>query len=397
MKILIVSNLYYPTIFGGAEMSVQKVAESLLTGGHAVVVATLNPKGRYEVAEVNGVRVHYLPNRNIYFFGLPKKRSTASKLLWHGVDTYNPLVAALLGKVLDAERPDVVNTHNLAGFSISVWGAVKKRGLPLVHTVRDHYLLCPRSMFSHGRICQAQCTACRIYGWPRQKQSRLVDAVIGITQNVLDRACHHGCFPEAERMVVYNAFEPQTDNGAHRNGGNGTVHFGYIGRLHPSKGVEVLIRSFLELPDGQAKLLIAGRGTSEYEDSLHSLISGHPAIRMLGFVEPSEFFSQVDVSVVPSLWAEPAGRVVLESMGHRIPVIGSCCGGIAEQMGNGTGWVFDPDDPGGLTRALQCAIESRDGFAAIGERANKRIGHFSTEAMLRGYLRAFSCAIEKNS
>lgn len=397
LKVLVVSSLYYPNVVGGAEMSTQKVAESLTARGHGVVVATLNPRKQHEVAEVNGVRVHYLPVKNLYFPNAPGKRAPI-KALWHAVDSYNPFMAASLGRILDTERPDVVNTHNICGFSASVWRAVKKRHLPLVHTVRDHYLVCSRSMMFHrGEVCSSLCLGCRVYRQPRQKLSRLVDVAIGISRSVLEISCQYGCFPESEKMVVYNAFDPVTGNGALRVEKNGAVRFGYIGRLHPSKGTDMLVRSFLELPDGKAKLLIAGKGSPEYEDDLRRLINGQPAIQMLGFVAASDFLPQVDVSVVPSLCQEAAGRVVLESMAHCIPVIGSCRGGISEQMGEGTGWFFDPDEPGALTQAMRQAIDSPGELKAMGEHAGERARHFSTEAMVNGYLQAYTDAIERSN
>jgi glycosyltransferase involved in cell wall biosynthesis len=397
MKILIVSNLYYPNIFGGAERSAQNTAESLVACGHEVVVATLNPKGRYETTEVKGVRVHYLPNRNIYFFGAPKRRRAAAKILWHGLDTYNPVMASLLGDTLDAERPDVVNTHNLAGFSVSAWHTVKKRRLPLVHSIHDLSLLCPRSMFSRGKLCQTQCTACRIYSWPKMQLSGLVDVVTAASRKVLDRHYRYGSFPQSEKIVVYSAFGPTQTNGAHNWESNGTLKFGYLGRLHPSKGIDLLIRSFLELPDGEAKLLMAGKGSPEYEDHLRRLINGHPAIQMLGFVASSEFLSQVDVSVVPSLCYDCAPLAILESMAHHRPLIGARRGGIPELMGEGTGWVFDPDDPGALVRTMRRALESRKELATIGDRAAERARQFSLETMMKGYIQAYANAIDRNN
>src|SRR5690348_5947346 len=108
MKVLIVSNLYYPNGIGGAEKVAQSLAEGLLARGHEPVVATLSPDKRRKEDTVNGVPVHYLPVKNLYVPGEQKQRSTAVKMLWHTVDTYNPFMADFLGRVLDTERPDVV-------------------------------------------------------------------------------------------------------------------------------------------------------------------------------------------------------------------------------------------------------------------------------------------------
>lgn len=396
MKVLIVASRYYPNIFGGGEIVAQMLAEALVARGHEVVVATLNPEKRYEVAEVSGVRVHYLPVRNLYFFPYPSTRPAAVRAIWHAVDSYNPFMAVSLGRILDIERPDVVNTHSLDGFSASAWRAVRKRHLPLVHTLHSHYLLCSRStMFHNGKVCTKLCTACRIYSRPRRNLSNLVDVATGTSFKILERHIQYGCFSESEKMVVYSAFEPPHGNGTNGPRENGHLRFGYLGRLDPSKGADLLIRSFLELPAGRAELLIAGRGTPEYEDHLRRLIDGNPAVNILGFVSPFDLLSRVDVAVVPSLCHDCAPLSVLESMGHRLPIIGSCRGGIPELMGEGTGWVFDPDEPEALTRALHRAIESRGELRAMSERAVERSKQFSTDAMVNGYLKAYDDAVQK--
>ena len=61
------------------------------------------------------------------------------------------MAARRIGKILDAETPDVVNTHNVCGFSLAAWREVKRRRVRLVHTLHDCYLLCSRSvLFRNG-------------------------------------------------------------------------------------------------------------------------------------------------------------------------------------------------------------------------------------------------------
>lgn len=174
------------------------------------------------------------------------------------------------------------------------------------------------------------------------------------------------------------------------------MRFGFLGRLDPVKGVELLLRSFLQLPAGQAELVLAGRGSPDYEDQLKGLVDGRPGVHWLGFVRPDELFRRTDVLVVPSLWEEPAGMVVSEALSRGRPVIGSRRGGIPELLGEGTGWTFDPDEPGGLTQALRLAVESRRELPLMGERAARWALQFSNESMLDGYLRAYLLAIDKS-
>lgn len=395
MKILIVSNLYYPNGIGGAEKVAQGLAEGLLARGHEAVVATLSPDKRSNVDTVNGVRVYYLPVKNLYMPGEAKRRTTAAKILWHAVDTYNPFMSKSLRRVLELEHPDVVNTHNVQGFSVSVWRAAKKRGLPVVHTAHGVDHLCPRGMMHNGQACFSVCPECRAYSRPRASLSRNVDVLTGVSRFVVETYRRYGCFPSARQMVIYNCCGSSPSGSGPARARNGIFRFGFLGRLHRTKGVHFLIRSFLGLPAGQAELLVGGQGTPEYESELRRIAGGHPGIHWLGFVRPEDFFRQVEVLVVPSLWQDPAPLVVLEAQGRGVPVIGARRGGIPELVDEGTGWIFDPDEPGALTRRLQWAIESRGELAAMGERSVEWAGRFSAEAMMNGYLMAFDCALEK--
>lgn len=394
MKILIVS-FYPPYVIGGGEVVVQRLAEGLAARGHDVVVASPAGRGGAEQKAINGVRVHYVPVKNIYFSTKPTKRPALVKSVWHVLDTYNPLMARALMRILKVERPQVVNTQNASGFSPAIWRAIKKGGLPVVNTVHSYYLICPRQMFRSGRLCSSACFDCRVHRAPRRRLSRYVDVATGVSKFIMEQYSREGFFPAAEKMLIHNSCEVPKGI-ASSACGDGRLRFGYLGRLHPTKGVDLLIRSFLELPRGQAELLIAGNGPPDYERELKTLADGHPEVRWLGFVPTQELLSRVDALVVPSYWHDPAPLVVQEALAHGLPVIGANRGGIPELMGEGTGWTFDPDELGALAQAMKRAVESRSELAAMSGRAICRAKQFSADAMIDGYLQAFAYAIEKN-
>ncbi len=396
MKVLLCSTLYHPNFLGGAERSVQLLAEALARRGLEVVVVTLGRERARKTGEVHGVRVHYLPVRNFYWPFAQPTPGIARKALWHGLDTYNPWMAASVGEVLDEEGPDVVNTHTIAGFSAAVWRAVKMRGLPLVHTLHDQYLLCPRSsMFKNGRDCRTQCVECRVYAWPRKRATALVDVVTGVSRFILDRHLRCGYFPVARQAVIYNAYKlpapvwREAPAGAHP----GPLRIGYLGRLHPTKGVDRLVRAFLSLERGVAELWIAGSGKPEDEAAFKALARDREDVRWLGFVEPGVLLSAVDVLVVPSLLHDTAPRVVLEALGYGVPVVGSVRGGIPELVPDGAGWLYDPNDPGELAMLLRRCVERRERLAAMGAAAREHAKQFSPEAFVLAYLEVYGRVI----
>ncbi len=56
MNIILVNTLYYPYKIGGAEVSVQILAESLIEKGHSVTVVSIHEHNERKDTEHNGVK-----------------------------------------------------------------------------------------------------------------------------------------------------------------------------------------------------------------------------------------------------------------------------------------------------------------------------------------------------
>ena len=387
IKILLVNSLYHPHFEGGAERIVQSLAEGLVKAGHQAVVVSTAPC-RQPPALINGVTVYYLVVRNLYW-GFGGNNPRLLKPLWHGLDTYNGLMARQLGRILDAECPSVVHTNNLAAFSVSVWHEVKMRNLALVHTLMDYYLLCPRSMYKATGNCEARCWPCAIYGFPRRRMSGLVDAVVGLSAFVLRRHESFGYFARTPiRRIVHGGYKscgvppPQKQHAK-------PLRFGYLGRLHPSKGIELLLRSLVNHAGKRWELWIAGKGSPEYETQLKEVCT-LPEVRYMGFVRSEEFLASVDVLVVPSVWDEPFGMVVIEAYTQGVPVIASCRGGLAEIIDNGkTGFLFDPNRALSLEDILGRVIAAPDVLSDMRDRVLEKAREFSLQRMVDDYIEVY--------
>ena len=334
MKILIISTLYPPHVVGGAEKAAAEVAEALVRGGHVVVVVSLHP-GSSEVVEVrNGVRVYRLPVDNFYWpFGRKEKPSALRSLAWHIRDIWNLRAAERVGRILDIECPDVVHTHCIAGFSLSVWGAVKRRRIRLVHTLYDYYLLCSRSsLFKNGKNCERRCLECRILTARSRRLSRLPDSVVSVSQHTLDVHIRDLCFANRRTSVIYNISDLAKAVARKRKSLDGPPRglvFGFIGKLEQFKGIETLLAATRQLRVHDWKLRIAGTGLDSYVQRLSKTFAD-PRIEWLGFTDAGEFYSSVDVVIIPSVWADPLPLVCVESLHAGKPLICALSGGIPE-------------------------------------------------------------------
>lgn len=379
MKILYISILYAPNLVGGVEHTLKALAEGMAAKGHQVTVLTTGAERGLHREEANGVRIIRTKVHNLYWHAIREKPPAWQRPLWHLLDSYNYPMRRVVADVLAEIRPDVVSAHNLAGFSVSVWDAAHRAGIPLVQVLHDQYLLCPNStMFRNGRRCKERCKRCLILRALHPRLSAKVPAVIGVSRFILDHHLRFGYFPEtAVRAVIHDARSPLPGTSPKPRQDEGVVRFGYIGALAPGKGIELLLRTFQEEKNQAWRLDVAGVGDQQYEKSLRERYAGDNIV-FHGSVRPEEFYPSLDVLVVPSLCDEALGGVVFEGMSYGLPVVGAERGGIPEMIRPGeNGLLFDPDQHGALAAALR-EIGRDPGFrAATGQAARESSRHFT--------------------
>jgi len=392
MKVVIVNNLYAPNIRGGAERSVQLLAEALVAMGVQVsVVCTAEKSG--DTVDLNGVKVITLAVGNLHW---PFGRTSAPRLqrqLWHVIDTYNRLMQGRIGRVLEAEKPDVVHTNNLQGISIAAWRAAKRRAVPVVHTLRDYYLVCARaSCFRNGQNCSRTCLECLPFHTARRFASRWVDAVVGTSRFILERHTQVGFFSDASlRTVIVNSAVACERSRAPRR----RVVFGFLGRFEPSKGIERLLRAFADRDDDDWELLIAGVGSVAEQLRCQAAGARRPErISFPGWIDAEEFLRRVDVVVVPSLWHAPLSRSAIEAQVNGLPVVASRRGGLPEIVSDGsTGLLFDPDEPEALARVIDQLLRQRHLIDQLGDAARKEAHRFRPDRVAARYVETYTTAI----
>ncbi len=357
MKIVFLSSLYWPHEVGGAERTVRTLAEALVQNGHEAVVLSLAPDGKAREDQCNGVRTHYLPLANVYWpFGRKQVPHAALRSLWHLVDAYNPVMGRRVGRILDREKPDVVQAGNLLGFSVSAWRAASKRGIPVVQMLHDYYLGCVNSsMFRHGKNCESQCGACHVLGTPRRVLSNTPTAVISLSRRTLDKLEGCGLFEQVPHKTIAHGASNLQLHPVHRASPRPgePLTLGYLGRVEASKGIEVLLDAARQQPPGRVRVLVGGTGPADYLQALRQRYAS-PNIEFIGFVKPGDLFARIDLLVVPSLWEEPLGRVIYEAYTYGVPSIVSRAGGMPEIVDEGrTGFVFEAGNVQALAQVLQ--------------------------------------------
>lgn len=132
----------------------------------------------------------------------------------------------------------------------------------------------------------------------------------------------------------------------------------FVGRLVSEKGIDTFIEAATTLGRpialevvGEGPLLDRLRATSPANVTFH------------GFLPPAavrDVLVRSSALVVPSLWEEPLGLVVLEAMACGVPVIGTSVGGIPEMIRSGrNGILIEPDDVPALAGAIDRIVADR--------------------------------------
>ncbi len=152
----------------------------------------------------------------------------------------------------------------------------------------------------------------------------------------------------------------------------------YAGRFVPEKGLETLLEAVSRV-DSEVELWLIGDGPHRPALERRSQELGlegrvrwippQPAERM------PEVLMQVDVVVLPSrttrVWKEQFGRVVVEAMACKVPVVGSDSGAIPEVIED-AGLIFPEGDAEALATCLQRLIHSPELREQLTEAGHKR-------------------------
>jgi glycosyltransferase involved in cell wall biosynthesis len=143
------------------------------------------------------------------------------------------------------------------------------------------------------------------------------------------------------------------------------VRFGYVGQINRPKGLAVLFAAFAQLPRGSAELHIVGQpqrgGEREYLQAAMATCAGSDFVHLRGAVPHNrigDVLGELDVLVLPAIYLEVFGLVVLEAFSAGRPVIVSDCGGPAELVRDGLdGLVVPPNNADALARAMRRLVE----------------------------------------
>jgi len=364
VKVVICNTLYPPLGIGGAERSVKFLAESLVERGHEVIVLSQGTDWKTVSETEKGVQIIRMYSPPGYRPDIYAHRPLSEKVYARLLKKWKPKRDQLYLDKIERIRPDIVHTNSFGQLG-KIWKGVSQLGLPVIHTLRNHRLLCERRMFVEGRACEGLCSGCPSHANAKWRNNESLSGVVGISRYILQEYLTGGFFTNVKlRRVIPNSFA--SDRVTVRPADTDRVFtFGYLGRLHETKGIENLVRAMKHFR-GRARLIVGGTGNPHLVKRLKGLAG--PNVEFQGFVATDDLLTRVDALAVPSLWKEPFGRIYAESMVHGVPIVGSTNGAGPELLQEGvTGWLCEPSSEPDLVRALQRAMDHLSGPNEIRE------------------------------
>ncbi|HUG69104.1 MAG TPA: glycosyltransferase [Pirellulaceae bacterium] len=337
-----------------------------------------------------------------------------ARAFWSGI--YSREAYHSIEQVLVEDRPDVVHVHNLYPlFSPSVLVACKRAGVPVVMSVHNQQLTCPRAdHLRRGRICE-KCVGGGEYNCVlRNCRQNIFESVayaarsafarkmrlfhdnvtlfVAVSEFAKSRLVAAG-FDENGIVVLRNMVAASSGPADASQG----TYAAFAGRMSPEKGLHTLLQAaggFFDCP-----VRLAGSGPL-----LEPLKRTLPAnVELKGQLITSQmqpFYRGARFVVVPSITYEMCPLVILEAFSHGIPVIASRLGAQRELVTHGVnGLLFDPGNAEDLRRKMKQLWEDPDQCRRLGQAGYERVLRDHSEAsyyerLIGVYRRAISMTEE---
>ncbi|MCM8792619.1 MAG: glycosyltransferase [Candidatus Omnitrophica bacterium] len=402
MRIVQVSCSFLPNKIGGTEIYVYNLSKEMLSIGHKIYIVYIDSFFKKNAPLV--ITEEYVFEEIPVFVIKKNIYGQRTKDLY---TCFSSKIYFLFKDYLKRIKPDIVHFHHLSSTDIlSMMKATKELSIPLVltyHTPQmscgNAYMLYLKKLPCDGHLDYKKCLICILvsYGFPyvmvylwanipvffskglsrivsffnlkgklftglqlpylnrerieRTKEAlKLFDYFVVLCNWSLELLLKNGVSREKitlsrqgiERVILTT--KKQKDD---------TLKLVYIGRIHHTKGIDILIRAFRQIPkDYRIKLYIYGElqdsSEEKYLKRLRKLASDAKRIefkRKIDYKERFNILSQFDLLIIPSRWLETGPLVLLEAWSVGTPVIASQRGGLSELIREEKGGIlYEPEN-----------------------------------------------------
>ena len=359
-------HLIAPGDVGGAERVVHALASGQRRAGHRVTVGAVLSNGA---------------DHRSHPFLAPLERAGVETILLRVPPRAYRRERSACVELCRRLRPDVVHTH---GIRVDVVDAAvaRRAGMPTVTTVHG---------FTGGDF--------KMWVYERlwRRALRGFDAVVAVSRP-LARDLERTGVPPGRLHAVPNAWPaddlppfPRYEARQQLAVPDGRFHVGWVGRLTPEKGADVLLAALPLLADLPVVVSVVGdgRGRPQLQAAAARLGLGD-RVRWLGNVAAAgRLFTAFDVFALSSR-TEGTPIVLFEAMATSTPIVASAVGGVPDVLAPQEALLVGPDDPAALAQAIRAVHADPAAAADRARRAQQRLGsEFAPGPWLERYERIY--------
>lgn len=306
-------------------------------------------------------------------------------------------------------KPDIAHIGHVNHLSTGIIDELIKLNIPIVYTLHDFWLMCPRGQFltrsigkeNNFQLCEKQddkkCAidCYKVYfsgrevnentdmdNWSRWIHQRMIETkaiinkvnlFIAPSNYLRDRYINEFNVPKDKIVYLDYGFPTEYLTQTEKKKESSNYTFGYIGTHIPAKGINQLIEAFSKIQE-TSTLKIFGRHNGQSTNALKLLAAkSKNKIEFEGeYINhnlANDVFSKVDCIVVPSIWAENSPLVIHEAQACKVPVITADYGGMKEYVKhNVNGLLFEHRNIDSMTEQMRYAIKNPERMKALGDK-----------------------------
>ena len=349
MNLLLINKFFWRK--GGSEAVYFGEMDLLKEHGHQVIPFSM----QNELNFPSEYSKYFVSNIDYDNAGLKEKLTAAGRII------YSVEAKQKIEQLLQDHKIDIAHFHIFQHqISPSVFGPLKKAGVPLVLTLHDFKPICPNYlMYTNGHICE-ECKGRKFYNCVLNSCTKNspfkslinmlemyfhylmgyykhVDRYIAVSEFYRQKMIEFG-FPPEQITLIPNFIEVERFQYADQDEGYGL----YFGRLSHEKGLDTLLKACAITQD--IPMVITGTGPAGKELQQKANDLGLKHVTFTGYKSGQDLIDllkNASFTVLPSEWYENCPMSILESLAVGTPVIGSRSGGIPELINEGEdGFTF---------------------------------------------------------
>lgn len=380
VKILYLPRFLNTVDGGGSSVSLDHMARLMADRGHKVDIAPTdiiktNSNSNYNI--IDDLKQRGDKSKSSFFIDLRSRIPDISDD-YDIIHIFNPSLLPIIGSVADQLNCSTVgrlNTYSLFCTNLQKMNGECHSSCGVINKFRhDSDSISAKTQNLPRYISQT---------YIEPKWASKIDRFFAISPAVKNIYTDYG-IPGDKISIVPNMMENLDKTAVTDNKGTTELNLLYLGRLEPQKGVDLLIDVVTNLQSERVHLDIVGNGVemeklqSSIPSSSSDMISFHGRVP---HSEIGEYYGKSDMFVHPHRWPEPFGRVILEALQYKCPVLSANIGAPPWISGS-AGYEFKTGDTEDLRMKIKYAIDNPDIITDMSSQATTEIQKFSKDNIL---------------